>query len=393
MDDSVVFRWNVGQLPFIWKPLSTPANHPGLPDGLPFSLMVDSSTGRLCQAADAAVSDALHKAYSAGSEITGMMDEAGIGRRYAEDFLAFLDQQRGSPSYSSVRVLEIGCGNGYLLHRLKLSGAEVLGIEPGEHGASGATRFGVDIVCDYFPAPGVSGPFDLIILYCVLEHIENPVDLIAQLLPYLAPQGRVALAVPDCTPYIRQGDVSMLFHEHWSYFEQSTLRASLQQGGLGEATIQNAGFGGLLYAYSGKGAVSARQTRFTEQSHLDERGLNYFRLAKRALDRLRELLVEAENNKASLGIYVPSRAVNALSMISLGHTRIRFFDDNPALHGTYFPGIDIEVEPRSALLSEPTDMLLIFSHTFGEKLAAELATLLPATHIVTWKELFGDMGE
>lgn len=385
---STIFHWHVGQLPFIWKPLPTPSNFAGLPDSLPFALTLDADTGRLCQAANEDVSTALIKAYSEGSEITGMMDGEGIGRRYAEDFLSFLQQRLGSKTLAGLRVLEIGCGNGYLLHRLKMLGAHVTGIEPGVHGSAGAARYGIDIVCDYFPSPRVSGQFDLVILYCVLEHIESPSDFIDQLLSYVAPHGNVMLAVPDCTPYIEHGDVSMLFHEHWSYFEQSSLSSLLRHCGLGDPIVQTAGFGGLLYASVGIDATTGQQTDGAGLATRLKRAERYRELSREALEKLNVVLDNAVKAGHSLGVYVPSRAVNALSMTGSANTQFRFFDDNSALIGTYFPGIKRAVESRSDLLANPTDELLIFSHTFGDKLKCDLTPLLPVTHISTWSDLF-----
>lgn len=388
MNNSSDFYWDVGRLPFIWKPLPAPSNYSCLPDELPFALTLDKTNGRLCQVANRSVSDALRKAYLAGSEITGMMDEAGIGRRYAEDFLSFIKKTLGENPILGIRVLEIGCGNGYLLHRLNMMGADVVGIEPGTHGAAGAIRYGINIVRDYFPTSNVSGQFDLVILYCVLEHLENPSQIFDQALPFLAEGGRIALAVPDCTPYIKCGDVSMLFHEHWSYFEQDSLSAFLQNSGVSAQIIETATFGGLLYAFAGKAILGSQPHGGEVYSRHKIKAECYRDLANQMLKKLRGIVEVAEQKGTSLGIYVPSRAVNALSMIGIPRFRIRFFDDNPLLHGTYFPGVDISVESRAALLAEPVDELIIFSHTFGERLKMELAEQLPETNILSWEDLF-----
>jgi hypothetical protein len=244
----------------------------------------------------------------------------------------------------------------------------------------------VDIVHDYFPTPAVSGRFDLVILYCVLEHLEDPAQLFDQIAPHLATQGRVALAVPDCTPYVEHGDLSMLFHEHWSYFDLPTLGALLQYCGLGESHIESAGFGGLLYAFAQEGApAGAHAADFAGRC---QRAARYRALASPMLDRLRKIVESVAGAGRSIGIYVPSRAVNALSLIGAPPRGLRFFDDNPTLQGTYFPGITVPVEPRACLLANPTDDLLIFSHTFGERLRSELTPRLPATRVITWNELF-----
>jgi hypothetical protein len=62
---------------------------------------------------------------------------------------------------------------------------------------------------------------------------------------------------------------------------------------------------------------------------------------------------------------------------------IRFFDDDPGLIGTYYPGIPIAIEPRADLLKSPPDSILIMSSTFGPQLAEQLRQLLPAKNALT----------
>src|SRR5271157_4191320 len=124
------YPWEIGSLPFVFKPLPEPTNGGDIPDFLPFSLDVDENTGTLIQSKNAYVEQILSKAYAKGSEISGMMDDHGIGELYAQDFIRFLTEQFHRETFEKLKILEIGCGTGYLLSRLKQRGAEVLGIEP-----------------------------------------------------------------------------------------------------------------------------------------------------------------------------------------------------------------------------------------------------------------------
>ena len=81
----------------------------------------------------------------------------------------------------------------------------------------------------------------------------------------------------------------------------------------------------------------------------------------------------------SLGVYVPGRFVNAIGISQIPPQAIRFFDDDPSLLGTYYPGIPIRIESRDDLLRSPTDSVLVMSRTFGPNLAKQLRTLLPAS--------------
>ena len=132
--------WSINSIPFVWSPLNTPDNGDNIPNKLPFELGIDLSTGRILQKYNNEVESALATVYAKGSTLSGLMDDNGIGKDYAEDFLSYIFRAISTDDLSGLRVLEIGCGNAYLLKRLKDSGADVLGVEPGDHGQRGFVR-------------------------------------------------------------------------------------------------------------------------------------------------------------------------------------------------------------------------------------------------------------
>jgi len=380
-------RWHVGQLPFIWRPQPSPHNSEGLPDTLPFTLRVASQTGTFVQEPHPVVSSALARAYALGSAVTGQMDESGIGRGYADDFLTFIQTGRPSPpDFSGMRVLDVGCGNGYLLHRLASRGADVLGIDPGDHANA---KYDVRIIRDFFPSSKVRGRFDMIIGFAMLEHVEDPPAFMAQLFEHLVPGGEVVLGVPDCGPYLQTGDISCLFHEHWSYFDHETLARTISAAGGHDVSVHRGRFGGMLYARATQGGADSR-TATPGEEYSGRNALRKFReQGSRGVTALREYARTASASGETVGVYVPSRVVNAVFVGDIPTDNWRFFDDNPLLKGSYFPGIGISVEDRAALLARPTDRVLIMSRSFGKVIARGLAEVLGTrVRITTWQELF-----
>jgi hypothetical protein len=85
-----------------------------------------------------------------------------------------------------------------------------------------------------------------------------------------------------------------------------------------------------------------------------------------------------------VGVYVPSRFVNHMALAQIAATGLRFFDDNPHLYGTYFPGIPVPVESGADLLSRPPDRVLIMSRAFGDSIARRLSEVdIPADTIAS----------
>ncbi len=378
------FPWNVGELPFVFRYGETPTNATcGLPDRLSFVLDADRETGLIKQTFSKDIGDALERAYQQGSILTGAMDASGIGQSYALDFFAYIEAT--VPTMAGKRILEIGSGTGYLLSLLRDRGAHVIGVEPGPQGEIAEKRFGIKLVKDFFPSKQIADNFDVVIAYAVLEHLPNPGGLLREIKKQLAPQGIVILAVPSCEPYLQAGDLSCLFHEHWSYFTAKSLKAVVLQEGF-SVNIAEAGFGGVLYCSAflseGKREVSV---------HMDgiQLLMDYRAKSIRMLSKLAGLLAGAKKDRKSVGVYVAGRLLNALSLIrdSEAFSYLRFFDDNEALHGKYFPGFSPPVEGWSAFLHRPTDIVLIASNTFGDRIRERIETTTDS-RIVGWDELY-----
>ncbi len=379
--------YDFGQFPFVYAPLIRPTNE-SFPDFLPFQIEIDNETGLIIQSHNQDVVNALHEAYIASSQITGMMDSHGIGKEYADDFLAYIKRQTGRSNFVGIRVLDIGCGTGYLLHLLKNLGAEVVGIEPGVHGQEGSETYNVPIVHDFFPSTQITGNFDIIVSFGLLEHIENFDNFFKHIVSCLRTNGTIIFGVPDCEPYLYSGDISFLFHEHWNYLTKNELMSTIVKYTGLHTEIHSSGFGGTIYSTT---SSRMRTSGVSVDIDIQRKRLHEFHTKSGYVsDRIIKLFQEAEINNKSIGVFVPCRIVNILASVSqqINLNNVRFFDDNIKLHGTYYPGIDIKIESRDDLLQNPTDKLLIMSHSFCRKIYQELKNQRLNSKIITWEDIF-----
>lgn len=136
---------------------------------------------------------------------------------------------------TSGAVLEIGCGNGFLLSLFDKSRWRVTGIEPFSPAAAFANDYlGLEVINGYldkttFPA---NVKFDAILLFDVIEHLKRPNDMINLIKYYLKPGGLLIIGT---------GDVSSLharlsgrhwyyitLREHLSFFSKRSIRYLLQ---------------------------------------------------------------------------------------------------------------------------------------------------------------------
>lgn len=98
------------------------------------------------------------------------------------------------PKVQGPKLLDVGCGNGFLSGLLAAKGFAVTGIEH----PMGFDENSPAIVHDLEqPLPHLPGPFDVIVIGDVLEHLRRPQDLLEQLRPHLAPQGVIVSSLPN----------------------------------------------------------------------------------------------------------------------------------------------------------------------------------------------------
>ena|SRR5882762_852422 len=97
------------------------------------------------------------------------------------------------------RVLDVGCGNGLFLELMRSAGWDIAGLEPDPKAAKlAAERLGTNIHTgelnheSYEPCS-----FDAVTLHHVIEHVFDPIELMAACRRILKPGGQVVLITPN----------------------------------------------------------------------------------------------------------------------------------------------------------------------------------------------------
>lgn len=124
------------------------------------------------------------------------------------------------------RIIAIGCGSGGILVPLRDAGAAVMGYDIDQKAASFGRSQGLNIQSETLPW----GPFDIVILSHVLEHLRRPDQLLNELRSQLNPKGILYIEVPNVKPSWR-GLKPHLETAHCWYFDRDTMTSLLNRCG------------------------------------------------------------------------------------------------------------------------------------------------------------------
>jgi 2-polyprenyl-3-methyl-5-hydroxy-6-metoxy-1,4-benzoquinol methylase len=147
---------------------------------------------------------------------------------------------------SSVRtVLELGPAEGLVTELLVRDGYELTCVEGSKIFADGLRRFPeVQVIEGFFENVEMDKRFDFILLGHVLEHVDNPVEILSRIKDWLNPGGKIFCAVPNAISLHRLMAVEMgliesvfsmsekdVHHGHQRHYTAERLRIDFEASG------------------------------------------------------------------------------------------------------------------------------------------------------------------
>ena len=143
---------------------------------------------------------------------------------------------------ADVTLLDVGSGLGVFPYVMRLAGWNCTALDPDplacEHIAAKA---GVaTVVADFLNVDPVSlGAFDVVSLNKVIEHVENPCEMLRKAACVTSPRGFVYVEVPDGEMAAVEGPGrEEFFIEHHHVFSVPSLALTLERSGLTPITIE-----------------------------------------------------------------------------------------------------------------------------------------------------------
>jgi SAM-dependent methyltransferase len=147
------------------------------------------------------------------------------------------------PAVAAGRLLDVGCGSGAYLARVRALGWSVCGVEPDAAACAYArTDLGIDVVCGNLEDSHLpERSFDVVTFWHTLEHTTRPLPTLQQAYALLRPGGLIMLEVPNWESTQRCIFGLRWFHldapRHRVHFTAHVLRHYLTLAGFANVCI------------------------------------------------------------------------------------------------------------------------------------------------------------
>lgn len=133
------------------------------------------------------------------------------------------------------KLLDVGAGSGILVEQALECGYDAEGIEPSRWLCERAIQRTLPVLQGTLPHAQAKGPYDVVTVIDVIEHVDDPVDLLRQVAMVLKPEGIVVVVTPDIDSIAARVMKWKWWHfrvSHIGYFNRQTLAAAAMYAGL-----------------------------------------------------------------------------------------------------------------------------------------------------------------
>jgi len=146
----------------------------------------------------------------------------------------------GLPATQMPAVLDIGSGVCVFLHRMKQVGWQCTALDPDPRAAAHARDVvGVTALCGDFLSSEGLGRYHLLTFNKVLEHVADPVSMLAKAREHLVSGGFVYVELPDAEEASKEGSTrSEFFIEHRHVFSLTSFGLLAMRAGFTVNTIE-----------------------------------------------------------------------------------------------------------------------------------------------------------
>ena len=178
----------------------------------------------------------------------GTLPVAGAEQRRFRRSKSFLDQivKLLGKSPEQIRLLDVGCSSGAFLNTAVKLGFRAEGVEPAPKAAATAQAAGLNVHQGLLQEAGYAdGQFDAITLFEVIEHLQQPLELLQECQRILRPGGILLIGTGNAASWsmaamgARWEYLDIVRHGgHVSFFNPGSIAALAQLSGFSVAAVR-----------------------------------------------------------------------------------------------------------------------------------------------------------
>ncbi|RLA84591.1 MAG: hypothetical protein DRG31_04730 [Deltaproteobacteria bacterium] len=134
-------------------------------------------------------------------------------------------------------LLDIGCGNGTFLYRMKELGWEVVGVDPDPDAVAIANKFGLNVILGTVEeAEFANASFAAITMNHVIEHVTDPMSLLKECHRIMRPAGQLVIVTPNVRSlghiFFGRNWLDWDVPRHLFIFSTKSLKICVEQAGF-----------------------------------------------------------------------------------------------------------------------------------------------------------------
>jgi len=188
------------------------------------------------------------------------------------------------------------------------------------------------------------GRSNILIVRHLLEHAQNPLELLRACQELTEPSGLMAFEVPDCRKMLEGGDHCFLWEEHITYFTPATLEGVFSAAGLTDVDIQ-------IYPYAMEDSLVAVVRNLAAPAGARvlvpgevERIVNFSNCLKERGERIRGHLEALHRQGGKIALFGAGHlTLKFINYYNLAPYLSFIVDDNPNKQGLFMPGSGLPI--------------------------------------------------
>ncbi|OPA80193.1 hypothetical protein BVG16_05465 [Paenibacillus selenitireducens] len=277
--------------------------------------------------------------------------------------------------HASSTIVEVGCGKGHFLNKLFTRNQAIkgYGFDPSYEGDEILHEGRLVFMKDFYGPSYEHIQADVVICRHVIEHIQQPVELLATIREALrnSPNARVYFETPCVEWIFRNTVVWDFFYEHCSYFSIPSLTMTFERAGYQVERYQHVFQGQYLWFEAVVDHTGPKGQRFIDPASVlalaDQYLIRENMMKERWATALEHALTEGDVAVWGAG----AKGVTFANLFDPLNKKITCYVDlNPSKQGRFLPGSGHPILHYHSLRSEKIRYVFLMNPNYREEVEA-----------------------